>query len=78
VPKASEHASGSGKDRMRSIAISTPFLLFNRRSVQFLSDLAAVAQGGGSSSMGIILFQAVVIIEQVFFPWAVDTDKQVI
>jgi NitT/TauT family transport system permease protein len=30
------------------------------------------------SLMGIILFQAVVIIEQVFFPWAVDADKQVI
>src|SRR5437764_9692637 len=28
------------------------------------------------SLMGIILFQAVVIIEQVFFPWAVDADKQ--
>jgi NitT/TauT family transport system permease protein len=27
------------------------------------------------SLMGIILFQAIVIIEQVFFPWAVDTDK---
>jgi NitT/TauT family transport system permease protein len=27
------------------------------------------------SLMGIILFQAVVIVEQVFFPWAVDTDK---
>jgi hypothetical protein len=25
--------------------------------------------------MGIILFQAVVIVEQVFFPWAVDTDR---
>jgi NitT/TauT family transport system permease protein len=30
------------------------------------------------SLLGIILFQAVVIIEQVFFPWAVDTDKQAI
>jgi NitT/TauT family transport system permease protein len=30
------------------------------------------------SLMGIILFQAVVIIEQVFFPWAVDTDKQAV
>ena len=29
------------------------------------------------SLMGIILFQAVVIIEQVFFPWAVEADKQV-
>jgi len=28
------------------------------------------------SLLGIILFQAVVIIEQVFFPWAVDLDKQ--
>lgn len=28
------------------------------------------------SLMGIILFQAVVIVEQVFFPWAVDADKQ--
>jgi NitT/TauT family transport system permease protein len=28
------------------------------------------------SLLGIILFQAVVIIEQVFFPWAVDADKQ--
>jgi NitT/TauT family transport system permease protein len=28
------------------------------------------------SLMGIILFQAVVIIEQVFFPWSVDADKQ--
>lgn len=27
------------------------------------------------SLMGIVLFQAVVIIEQVFFPWAVDADK---
>jgi NitT/TauT family transport system permease protein len=27
------------------------------------------------SLMGIILFQAVVIVEQVFFPWAVDTDR---
>jgi NitT/TauT family transport system permease protein len=30
------------------------------------------------SLLGIILFQAVVIIEQVFFPWAVDVDKQAI
>jgi NitT/TauT family transport system permease protein len=30
------------------------------------------------SLLGIILFQAVVIIEQVFFPWAVDADKQAI
>jgi NitT/TauT family transport system permease protein len=30
------------------------------------------------SLLGIILFQAVVIIEQVFFPWAVDADKQTI
>jgi NitT/TauT family transport system permease protein len=30
------------------------------------------------SLLGIILFQAVVIIEQVFFPWAVDTDKQAV
>ena len=30
------------------------------------------------SLMGIILFQAVVIIEQVFFPWAVDADKQAV
>ena len=28
--------------------------------------------------LGIILFQAVVIVEQVFFPWAVDTDKQAV
>jgi NitT/TauT family transport system permease protein len=28
------------------------------------------------SLLGIILFQAVVIIERVFFPWAVDVDKQ--
>jgi len=28
------------------------------------------------SLLGIILFQALVIIEQVFFPWAVDADKQ--
>ena len=28
------------------------------------------------SLMGIILFQAVVIVERVFFPWAVDVDKQ--
>jgi NitT/TauT family transport system permease protein len=27
------------------------------------------------SLLGIILFQVVVIVEQVFFPWAVDTDK---
>ena len=30
------------------------------------------------SLLGIILFQAVVIIEQVFFPWAVDVDKQTV
>src|SRR6185369_871236 len=30
------------------------------------------------SLMGIVLFQAVVIIEQVFFPWAVDADKQTV
>jgi NitT/TauT family transport system permease protein len=30
------------------------------------------------SLLGIILFQAIVIIEQVFFPWAVDTDKQAV
>jgi NitT/TauT family transport system permease protein len=30
------------------------------------------------SLMGIILFQAIVIIEQVFFPWAVDADKQTV
>lgn len=30
------------------------------------------------SLMGIILFQIVVIIEQVFFPWAVDADKQAV
>jgi NitT/TauT family transport system permease protein len=28
------------------------------------------------SLLGIILFQAVVIIEQVFFPWSIDADKQ--
>ncbi|HJY97674.1 MAG TPA: ABC transporter permease [Streptosporangiaceae bacterium] len=28
------------------------------------------------SLMGIVLFQAVVIVERVFFPWAVDVDKQ--
>jgi NitT/TauT family transport system permease protein len=28
------------------------------------------------SLLGIILFQAVVIIEQVFFPWSIGTDKQ--
>jgi len=28
------------------------------------------------SLLGIILFQAVVIVEQVFFPWAVDAEKQ--
>jgi NitT/TauT family transport system permease protein len=28
------------------------------------------------SLLGIVLFQAVVIIERVFFPWAVDADKQ--
>ncbi len=30
------------------------------------------------SLLGIILFQAVVIVEQVFFPWAIDSDKQTI
>jgi NitT/TauT family transport system permease protein len=30
------------------------------------------------SLLGIILFQAVVIVEQVFFPWAVDADKQAV
>jgi NitT/TauT family transport system permease protein len=30
------------------------------------------------SLLGIILFQVVVIIEQVFFPWAVDADKQAV
>jgi NitT/TauT family transport system permease protein len=30
------------------------------------------------SLMGIILFQAVVIVERVFFPWAVDVDKQTV
>ena len=30
------------------------------------------------SLMGIILFQAVVIVERVFFPWAVDLDKQTV
>src|SRR5215470_2897721 len=30
------------------------------------------------SMMGIVLFQAVVIIEQIFFPWAVDADKQAV
>ena len=30
------------------------------------------------SLLGIILFQAVVIVEQVFFPWAIDADKQTI
>jgi NitT/TauT family transport system permease protein len=30
------------------------------------------------SLLGIILFQAIVIIEQVFFPWAVDADKQAV
>ena len=29
------------------------------------------------SLMGIILFQAMVIIERVFFPWSVGTDKQI-
>jgi NitT/TauT family transport system permease protein len=29
------------------------------------------------SLLGIVLFQAVVIIEQVFFPWSVDADKQI-
>jgi NitT/TauT family transport system permease protein len=28
------------------------------------------------SLLGIVLFQAVVIVERVFFPWAVDVDKQ--
>jgi NitT/TauT family transport system permease protein len=28
------------------------------------------------SLMGIVLFQAVVIVERVFFPWAIDVDKQ--
>ena len=30
------------------------------------------------SLLGIVLFQAVVIIEQGFFPWAVDADKQAV
>lgn len=30
------------------------------------------------SLIGIVLFQAVVIIEQVFFPWAVNADKQTV
>ena len=30
------------------------------------------------SLMGIVLFQVVVIVEQVFFPWAVDADKQTV
>jgi NitT/TauT family transport system permease protein len=30
------------------------------------------------SLLGIILFQAVVIVEQVFFPWAVDANKQAV
>jgi len=30
------------------------------------------------SLLGIILFQAVVIVEHVFFPWAVDADKQAV
>jgi NitT/TauT family transport system permease protein len=30
------------------------------------------------SIMGIVLFQAVVIVERVFFPWAVDLDKQTV
>jgi hypothetical protein len=25
--------------------------------------------------LGIVLFQAVVIVEQVFFPWSVSTEK---
>jgi NitT/TauT family transport system permease protein len=29
------------------------------------------------SLLGIVLFQAVVIIEQVFFPWAIADDKQI-
>jgi NitT/TauT family transport system permease protein len=30
------------------------------------------------SIMGIVLFQLVVIVERVFFPWAVDLDKQTV
>ena len=30
------------------------------------------------SILGIVLFQAVVIVERVFFPWAVDLDKQTV
>jgi NitT/TauT family transport system permease protein len=30
------------------------------------------------SIMGIVLFQIVVIVERVFFPWAVDLDKQTV
>jgi NitT/TauT family transport system permease protein len=30
------------------------------------------------SLMGIVLFQLVVIVERVFFPWAVDLDKQTV
>jgi NitT/TauT family transport system permease protein len=30
------------------------------------------------SLMGIVLFQVVVIVERVFFPWAVDLDKQTV
>ena len=30
------------------------------------------------SLMGIVLFQMVVIVERVFFPWAVDLDKQTV
>jgi len=30
------------------------------------------------SLLGIVLFQIVVIVEQVFFPWAVDADRQVV
>jgi NitT/TauT family transport system permease protein len=30
------------------------------------------------SLLGIVLFQAVVIIERIFFPWAVDADKQAV
>jgi NitT/TauT family transport system permease protein len=30
------------------------------------------------SLMGIVLFQIVVIVERVFFPWAVDLDKQTV
>ena len=30
------------------------------------------------SLIGIVLFQVVVIVERVFFPWAVDADKQTV